>query len=431
MLSYNGAKLTIVGDGTFSGALSAATGTFAGSLSAATGSFSGTITASGGSIGGITIAADGIQNSGGTFKLDSSGVIRAGSSSTNAVIISPTLGVYHSADGGSTASGKFTLGLASSTISGWTIGTSTISSGNLTLNSNGTITTTNLTIYDTGRIVNSGGFEVTAAGKLIATGADVSGTVTASVGRIGGWYIGSTYLSNIDNVSGDYYINSSNGNMAMNSGIFRQSAGSNAIDLTYGSDLRMRGGTIYLGTGGSIEISSASIKSGAGDFIDSSGNIKAWGNITATGSATFGTTNTFEYLSSSGTLRSLYTYNVQRSTSTRPLIIDNSGNFGTASSTRRRKHEIESYRINSNSLLGLDVKTFKYNIDIDPDQSTQYGFIAEEAKDLGLNELIQLDIDGIPEYFAYDKLPIFLLQLIQEQDLSIKILKERLDALEG
>jgi hypothetical protein len=180
VLSYNGAKLTIVGDGTFSGALSAATGTFTGTLSAATGSFDGTITASGGTIGGITIAADGIQNSGGTFKIDSSGVIRAGSSSSNAVIISPTLGIYHSANGGSTASGRFTLGLASSTISGWTIGTSTLSSGNLTLNSNGTITTTNLTIYDTGRIVNAGGFEVTAAGKLIATGAEISGTITAS-----------------------------------------------------------------------------------------------------------------------------------------------------------------------------------------------------------------------------------------------------------
>jgi hypothetical protein len=219
--------------------------------------------------------------------------------------------------------------------------------------------------------------------------------------------------------------------MAMNSVIFKQSAGSNAIDLTYGSDLRMRGGTIYLGSGGSIEISSASIKNGAGDVIDSSGNIKAWGSLTSTGSATFGTTNTFEYLSSSGSLRSLYTYNVQRSTSTRPLIIDSSGNFGTASSTRRRKHEIESYRIDSKALLELDIKTFKYNLDIDPDQSIQYGFIAEDANNLGLHELIQLDPEGLPEYFAYDKMPIFLLQIIQEQDLSIKELRSRLDALEG
>jgi hypothetical protein len=179
VLSYNGNKLTVVGDGTFSGALSAATGTFAGSLSAATGSFSGTITASGGTIGGITIAADGIQNSGGTFKLDSSGVIRAGSPTGNSIIISPSLGIYHSTNGTS-ANGYFALGPSSGTIAGWTLSATTLSSGNLTLNSNGTITTTNLTIFDTGRILNSGGFEVTAAGKLIATGAEISGTITAS-----------------------------------------------------------------------------------------------------------------------------------------------------------------------------------------------------------------------------------------------------------
>ena len=184
VLSYNGAKLTIVGDGTFSGALSAATGTFAGALSAATGSFSGTITASGGSIGGITIAADAIQNGAtsgaSTFKLDSSGVARFGSSSTNAIIISPTLGIYHSLNGGTNANGYFTLGPSSSTIAGWTLAANSLSGGNLTLNSTGTITTTNLTIYDTGRIVNAGGFEVTAAGQLIATGANISGTITAS-----------------------------------------------------------------------------------------------------------------------------------------------------------------------------------------------------------------------------------------------------------
>jgi hypothetical protein len=182
-----GGGLTITGSLTAT-QISTSSGKFSvnssGILSATDAIIDGNITADGGTIGGITIAADAIQNGAtsgaSTFRLDSSGVIRAGSSSGNAVIISPTLGIYHSANGGSTASGRFTLGLSSSTISGWTIGTSTLSSGNLTLNSNGTITTTNLTIFDTGRILNSGGFEVTAAGKLIATGAEISGTITAS-----------------------------------------------------------------------------------------------------------------------------------------------------------------------------------------------------------------------------------------------------------
>lgn len=149
------------------------------------------------------------------------------------------------------------------------------------------------------------------------------------------------------------------------------------------------------------------------------------GTFDVSGSATFGsaTANPFLYLASSGTLRSLYTYGVVRSTGVRTMLIDSSGNFGTAASTRRKKHDIESYKINSNALLQLDVKTFKYNLDIDEDQTVQYGFIAEDAQDLGLNELIQLDSQGIPDYFAYDKLPIFLLQLAQEQDKRIKALE--------
>jgi hypothetical protein len=89
----------------------------------------------------------------------------------------------------------------------------------------------------------------------------------------------------------------------------------------------------------------------------------------------------------------------------------------------RKKHDIESYKINSSALLDLDIKTFKYKPEIDPEQSVQYGFIAEEAEALGLNELIQYDTTGIPDYFAYEKLPIFLLQLAQEQDARLKVLE--------
>lgn len=429
VLSYNGAKLTIVGDGTFSGALSAATGTFAGSLSAATGSFSGTITASGGSIGGITIAADGIQNSGGTFKLDSSGVIRAGSSSTNAVIISPTLGVYHSADGGSTASGKFTLGLASSTISGWTIGTSTISSGNLTLNSNGTITTTNLTIYDTGRIVNAGGFEVTAAGKLIATGAEISGTITASA-------LDTTALD----IASTGAITTTSGNFGVTSGGILSATGANISGslTTNGTAGGYANNTLTI-SGGKLSADKViylqtDISTGVIDVLGSIIYLEApteiTGSVRASASATFGVTGSlFEFLSSSGNLRVAKTYQNDMGGTTRAMRVSDAGLYGYVSSTRRRKEQIDNYSINSEGLLNLPVRKFKYINDETGVQ--QYGFIAEEAQDLGLDELIQYDSTGVPDYFAYETLPIFLLQLIQEQDSSIKSLKERLDALEG
>ena len=114
---------------------------------------------------------------------------------------------------------------------------------------------------------------------------------------------------------------------------------------------------------------------------------------------------------------------------TRAMRVSTAGMYGYASSTRRRKEQIDNYAINSEALLNLPVRKFKYIND--ETDAQQYGFIAEEAQDLGLDELIQYDSTGVPDYFAYETLPIFLLQLIQEQDSSIKTLKERLDALEG
>jgi hypothetical protein len=114
---------------------------------------------------------------------------------------------------------------------------------------------------------------------------------------------------------------------------------------------------------------------------------------------------------------------------TRAMRVSTSGLYGYASSTRRRKEQIEDYSIDSQALLNLSIKKFKYKNDDSGVQ--QYGFIAEEAQDLGLDELIQYDSTGIPDYFSYETLPIFLLQIIQEQDTSIKTLKSRLDALEG
>jgi hypothetical protein len=105
------------------------------------------------------------------------------------------------------------------------------------------------------------------------------------------------------------------------------------------------------------------------------------------------------------------------------MQISSAGLYGTTASTRRKKHEIQSYKIDSNALLNLDVKTFKYKPEIDAEQSVQYGFIAEEAQELGLDELIQYDETGVPDYFAYEKLPIFLLQLAQEQEARIQALE--------
>jgi hypothetical protein len=431
-----GGGLTITGSLTAT-QISTSSGKFSvnssGILSATDAIIDGNITADGGTIGGITIAADAIQNGAtsgaSTFRLDSSGVIRAGSSSGNAVIISPTLGIYHSANGGSTASGRFTLGLSSSTISGWTIGTSTLSSGNLTLNSNGTITTTNLTIFDTGRILNSGGFEVTAAGKLIATGAEISGTITASALTTTALSIASTGA--ITTTSGAFGVTA----LGILSATGASISGSLTTTGTAGgyanNTLTIAGGKL---SADKVIYMETNISTGVIDVIASRVYLQApteiTGGLFASGSVTFGVTGSlFEFLSSSGNLRVAQTYNNDMGGTTRAMRVSTTGTYGYVSSTRRRKEQIDNYSINSEGLLSLPVRKFKYINDETGVQ--QYGFIAEEAQDLGLDELIQYDSTGVPDYFAYETLPIFLLQLIQEQDSSIQALKVRLDALEG
>jgi hypothetical protein len=153
------------------------------------------------------------------------------------------------------------------------------------------------------------------------------------------------------------------------------------------------------------------------------GNTGVLGNLSVTNSCTFGAvTQQFEFLSSSGNVRVAQTYNNDMGGTTRAMRVSTTGLYGYVSSTRRRKEQIENYAIDSQALLSLPLKKFKYKNDESGVQ--QYGFIAEDAQDLGLDELIQYDSTGVPDYFAYETLPIFLLQLIQE-------LKAEIDQLKG
>lgn len=306
----------------------------------------------------------------------------------------------------------------------------------------------------TGGTLNIGGNAIIdASGFLTASGATVTGAINATSGYIGsasnGWnFSANGFLTNSGGSTILYPTTAPGGNANTYSiftdrGVYAEriySTGTQASSifslggLSINGGISSGGGTFTVNTSGAITATTGITATGA---ISTSGNISTTGSGTITsagsltgaslqvnGSATLGTSNTFEYLSSSGTLRSLYTYGVARTSSTRTMIIDSNGNFGTTASTQRKKHEIQSYAIDSSALLQLDVKQFKYKPEFDPEQQIQHGFIAEEAQSLGLDELIQYDSTGVPDYFAYEKLPIFLLQLIKE-------LKAEIDQLKG
>jgi hypothetical protein len=327
---------------------------------------------------GITVYSGTSSTSGARVVLNSAGLAGYNSSNTATFAIDASTGAV------STLGAIFT----NSSISGGSLNIN----GNAIINSSGFLTAYGATINGTitsnaatitgGSLTVGPSFQVTTAGILTASNANITGTITANSGTIGGWSIASGRL-----FSGASEMNASTGS-------------ANFTSVT---------------TGGVT--SSAAINTTSGAAINSGGN------ITAVGSATFGqAAGLFEFLSSSGNVRVSATYG--QVASGRAMQVTSAGLYGTASSTERRKHNIRPHAINAQALLQLEPVAFNYLKLLDEEQNPEYGFLAEDADRLGLFELVGYDKDGLPDYFAYEKLPTFLLQIIKNQE-------ARINALEG
>lgn len=321
---------------------------------------------------GITVYSGSSSSSGARVVMNSAGIAGYNSSNTATFAINASTGAV------STLGAIFT----SSTISGGSLNIN----GNAIIDSSGYLTAYGATITGTitsnaatitgGSLTVGANFQVNTSGVLTASNVNISGAVTASSGTIGGWSLSSTRL-----YSGASEMNASTGS-------------ANFTSLTVGG----------ITSTGLIQTSGASISSGS--------------NITAVGSATFGqSSGLFEFLSSSGNVRVSSTYS--QAVSGRTMLVSTAGLYGTSASTLRKKHSIEDYEINKDALLALDLKKFRYLEDIDPLQRDEFGFIAEQAEQFGLLELIQYDKDGLVDYFDYARLPIFLFQIIKEQEARI------------
>ena len=285
---------------------------------------------------------------------------------------------------------------------------------------------------------------IDSAGLLTATGATIQGTINAQAGYFGspsnGWSINSTGL------------------VGVGTGTIVTSTGSNAIVLSSADNaVGIKSGGSYAGWIGSIGSGAilmhfapggsgpsstayprAAMSSVAGTLSGtaSSGySANTNGTNTITGisrfinsiqvdqSITAGSAGSlFEFLSSSGNVRVVQTYSTVASS--RAMYVSTAGLYGTLSSTEKRKKDIEPYQIDEDALLALDVQTFRFKDELDDDQERQYGFIAEDADALGLFELVGYDKDGLPDYFAYDKLGIFLIPIVRK-------LKAEIDQLKG
>lgn len=111
-----------------------------------------------------------------------------------------------------------------------------------------------------------------------------------------------------------------------------------------------------------------------------------------------------------------------------PAMWSTTGQLYKGTSSEKYKTDIIDHELDDR-ILQLQPRQFKYKIDIENmgDKATEVvGLIAEEVHELGLSGLVFYDIDGNIESVHYDRLPVYMLPIIQRHEKEIKELKERL-----
>jgi hypothetical protein len=258
--------------GTFTGALNI--GTASGGLYPFSVSSSGVLRAISGTIGGLTLSASSLSNTGGTFALDSGGKARFGSSSGNAIIIDPAASVgsayiYHSSNGGTSTSGKFTVGTDGTLTATGATFSGTITNGTDYWNANGTfrIGGSSGINYSSGSItLGSSGNPITintSTGALSIGGTLSAGSIVLSNGDY--WNVGSGFqlggasgikfagsTVSIGSTGNALTINTSNGNVSIAGSIAAASVTINATtDFWTSGGFKLGGdnGIRYAGSG--------------------------------------------------------------------------------------------------------------------------------------------------------------------------------------
>ena len=312
-----------------------------------------------GSIVSGTITGIEYNNGTGTFHVTPAGALTASSANITGTIVA-TAGYVGNTGGGSywaiTSSGI--TGYGSANITGGLISGSSINIG-------------------------SGTFQV-----------DASGNLTSTSGTIGGFTIGSTYLSSGVN----FYLNASTGDAKLNS-------------VSIGS-----AGTYYLNSSGALSAStvttSSSLSVGTNAFI--SGQTELAGNlqVDAVAAVASPTSTNFDTL--------LYNKTGTAGTQYRVYRVNNL-------SSAQYKDNITYFPDKNYTSIVSQMKpiTFTYKPDqVEDPQTIVMGLLAEDIDAIdGAKELVDY-LDEKPNAIRYEKIPLFMIKAISE-------INDRLTKLEG
>jgi hypothetical protein len=98
------------------------------------------------------------------------------------------------------------------------------------------------------------------------------------------------------------------------------------------------------------------------------------------------------------------------------------GLFSYVVSSRRYKDKIQPLQDDFSIILKVEPKSFVYKADGRPD----IGYIAEDLDEIGLKKLINYDKEGQPNSIQYDKIPLYILEVVKAQQKEIDSLKQEL-----
>lgn len=195
-----------------------------------------------------------------------------------------------------------------------------------------------------------------------------------------------------------------------------------------GGSVQINGGSTTAGTGGNLSFSAGegAVSTGGNLAFSAGGGRGSGGNITfSTGTASLGGAGSFTFMAANGgqaggsfifqtgtgaSTNGVYKFlGVPTGTGT-ALLLDINNNMVKLSSSRRYKNSITELRIDPDAVLKLRPVSFKWNTTGVAD----IGLIAEDV-DSTVKELVIYDKDGKPDGVKYDRLAIYLLDLIKDQ----------------
>lgn len=92
-------------------------------------------------------------------------------------------------------------------------------------------------------------------------------------------------------------------------------------------------------------------------------------------------------------------------------VIGAAGNLKLSSSSLRYKKDVKDYSTDFDRIMDASPKSFTYK----DDNNKDIGYIAEDFEALGLNDLLIYDKQGRPDAIKYDKIPLYLIEIMKKQ----------------